>query len=218
MSPETDWGIGDVRSNDPLLGSGPSGMSETLYGLVRNYLQSPEAASLLRRTFDLVPQNAGDIKAIAGIKVPTGWLFCDGSTYDQSAYPQLYAAIGQSWGGTGSSFKVPDLRGKVLVCQGILATTGTNYAQFAYGGEETHTILAAELPAHTHSVRLRNDGNVTAGNFQIGSAGNTFGFDPTGTVGGSGADSGTTGSTGSGTAANNMQPYAVISYIIFSGV
>lgn len=214
MSPsDSDWGLGDVRGRDPLVGSSPSGMSETLYGLVRNFFQSQEAASLLRRTFGLVPQNPGDIKATGATRAPAGWLLCDGASYAISSYPKLYAAIGKAYGGDGvANFKVPNLVGKTAI------GPNTNYVLGSSGGEEFHTILLAELPAHAHTVRLKNDGGVTAGNLQIGAAGNTFGFDPTGTVGGSGTDSGLTGSVGTGSPSYNMPPFTVLNFCIFTGI
>lgn len=39
--------------------------------------------------------------------LPPGWLLCDGSQFDQTKYPDLYAAL-------GNSSKVPDLRGYFL--------------------------------------------------------------------------------------------------------
>lgn len=44
--------------------------------------------------------------------IPAGWLECDGASYIKSQYPELSAAIGIAWGGTGSTFNVPDMRGR----------------------------------------------------------------------------------------------------------
>jgi len=45
---------------------------------------------------------------------PTGWVYCDGSGLSSANYPNLYAAIGTSWGGNSTTFLVPDLRGYFL--------------------------------------------------------------------------------------------------------
>lgn len=49
-------------------------------------------------------------------KVPEGWLLCDGTEYDgtMAQYEQLYNVLENTWGGTGSTFNVPELRGYFL--------------------------------------------------------------------------------------------------------
>jgi microcystin-dependent protein len=47
--------------------------------------------------------------------VPSGWLECNGSTLYVSDYPELYAYIGNKFGGTiNSTFKIPDLRQRFI--------------------------------------------------------------------------------------------------------
>ena len=52
--------------------------------------------------------------------VPDGWLLCDGSAVRSNDYPNLYAAIGTSWGDASddavseTNFRVPDMRGYFL--------------------------------------------------------------------------------------------------------
>jgi microcystin-dependent protein len=100
---------------------------------------------------DFLP--ASMIVDFGGSVAPAGWVFCDGATYDgtNALYSRLYAAIGNTYGGTGSSFVVPDLRGRVTVGK---AASGTFAALNASGGAETHTLSAAEsgAPAHGHGV------------------------------------------------------------------
>jgi microcystin-dependent protein len=66
----------------------------------------------------------GSIIAFGGATAPPGWLLCDGSTVSRAQYPQLFAAIGATYGaGNGSStFQLPDLRGRFL--RGFDAGTG----------------------------------------------------------------------------------------------
>jgi len=57
----------------------------------------------------------GVIVAFGGQTPPPGWLMCDGSSESRTTYSGLYQAIGTSWGSTdGSSFNLPDLRGRFL--------------------------------------------------------------------------------------------------------
>jgi hypothetical protein len=57
---------------------------------------------------------AGSILPYAGDTAPSGWLLCDGGTYTTTTYPNLYAVVAFRFGGSGTSFKVPDLRGRFL--------------------------------------------------------------------------------------------------------
>ncbi len=57
----------------------------------------------------------GSIIAFGGTTAPEGWLFCDGHSVNSADYPDLFAAIGTSWGGDGSpNFNLPDLRGEFI--------------------------------------------------------------------------------------------------------
>lgn len=46
--------------------------------------------------------------------VPSDWMLCNGKALSKSAYPELLAAIGTSWGSRGAKFNLPDLRGRFL--------------------------------------------------------------------------------------------------------
>jgi microcystin-dependent protein len=62
----------------------------------------------------------GEIKAWAGhpLRVPQGWLACDGLELPIVAYPALFDALGYLWGRPSNAalyFKLPDLVGRVLI-------------------------------------------------------------------------------------------------------
>jgi microcystin-dependent protein len=61
--------------------------------------------------------------------VPPGYLYCDGSTYSVGApYVALYAAIGNTWGGTpGVSFRVPDSRGRAAFGSVVDSSSGSAF-------------------------------------------------------------------------------------------
>lgn len=171
-----------------------------------------------------------------GTAAPSGWLLCDGSAVNRTTYSALFTAIGIAYGaGNGTTtFNVPDMRGRVVAgrddmggsaASRLTSTTmtpnGTTLA--AVGGSQTHTLITAELAAHSHSV---TDSGHTHSITQSGNTGsNVF-------IGGSGGgnslwslaaaatatNSNTTGITiqnaGSGSAHNNVQPTIIANYII----
>lgn len=64
----------------------------------------------------------------AGTGTPEGTLYCDGSAISRTAYPELFAVIGTTYGaGDGSTtFNIPDLRGLFLRgTEGAAETLGT---------------------------------------------------------------------------------------------
>ena len=144
---------------------------------------------------------AGEIKMWAGDTIPDGWLLCDGSEVSKTTYPNLYEAIGDLWGvpSSSSNFKLPNLAGKVPVGYNSADTDFTPVGHT--DGEKTHTLTIAEMPSHSHSRNYYSAdwcANGTKSGYH-------------------GSDTGTkkvTGSTGGGQAHNNLQPYAVVKYII----
>jgi microcystin-dependent protein len=59
-----------------------------------------------------IPAGTMQMWAGAFTAVPEGWLLCDGASYDTVDQAELFAAIGYLWGGLGSNFNVPDMRGR----------------------------------------------------------------------------------------------------------
>lgn len=96
---------------------------------------------------------AGVILQFGGSLAPSGWLLCDGATYDGSnpVYSRLWGSIGTNYGGAGiGSFQVPDLRGRVAV--GFSAGDGD------FGSLATKAGSKAGVSAHSHTA----DGTLTA--------------------------------------------------------
>lgn len=158
---------------------------------------------------------AGTITMFAGSTAPAGWLICDGRSVSSAAYPELYAVIGTTYGGYGTNFQLPDLRGRFPAGK----DTGTFATLGGKGGEEKHTLTIAEMPAHQHAgndrawhdkqkrngqqwfVGLNHDG----GSWMSNAANDSLTNQDT-----------ETGTTGSGQAHNNLPPYVVVNYIIKS--
>ena len=144
---------------------------------------------------------AGEIKMWAGDTIPDGWLLCDGSEVSKTTYPNLYEAIGDLWGvpSSSSNFKLPNLAGKVPVGYNSADTDFTPVGHT--DGEKTHTLTIAEMPSHSHS-RNYYSADWCANGTKSGYHGSDTGIKKV------------TGSTGGNGAHNNLQPYAVVKYII----
>lgn len=94
----------------------------------------------------------GEIRLFGFPRVPTGWLACNGQLLPISTYQVLYTLIGTTYGGDGvNTFAAPDLRGRIPLHQG----QGNGLSNRILGqksGSEAVTLLATQLPQHTHTA------------------------------------------------------------------
>jgi len=157
---------------------------------------------------------AASMMVFAGASAPSGWLLCFGQAISRTTYATLFSAISTTYGiGDGTTtFNLPDMRGRVAAgadnmggsAAGRLTSTTMSpdgNTLGATGGTQTHTLITAEMPAHTHDVPAQ----IPGGN----------------DIGGGGAylaagllNNGTSTSTGGGGAHLNVQPTPVLNYII----
>ena len=157
----------------------------------------------------------GTVIQSAAITVPAGWLDCDGALLNKVTYAKLFAAIGNTYGGSSSdlSFNLPDTRGRVCVGVGDGAGVAlSNRILGATGGAETHTLTAEQMPSHSHSLTRR--ANSDTGTFDTDN-GNQ---DESSAATTDRADLGpfNTNNTGGGLPHNNMQPFIALRHLIKS--
>jgi len=144
----------------------------------------------------------------AGAPSDPNLLLCDGTHYSDADYPELWSAIGLTYGGTGSTdFAVPDLQGKVAMGESGSHAIGTT------GGSETVTLTTAELPSHTHTDtgHTHVDGNAIASVAQTPVVPIPAAVPG---VGVTGTGSANLTNTGGGGAHENMQPYLTMNFYI----
>lgn len=98
----------------------------------------------------------GEIRLFAGNYNPQDWILCTGQSLSVQQNQALFSLIGVTYGGDGvNTFNAPDFRGRIPVGQGTNTTTSpplTARTLGQSGGEENHTLLLAEMPAHTHPI------------------------------------------------------------------
>ena len=93
----------------------------------------------------------GEIRLFPYNFAPNGWFDCDDRLLSISEYEVLYTLLGTTYGGDGvSTFGLPNLCGRVPIHQGTGLGLGT-YVIGQLSGTENVTLLASQMPAHTHA-------------------------------------------------------------------
>lgn len=91
------------------------------------------------------------ILMFGGNFAPVNHAFCDGQELAVAEYNALFSLLGTAYGGNGqTSFKLPDLRGRLPVGAGQNPATGTDYPLGSQFGVEDVTLTQAQIPNHTH--------------------------------------------------------------------
>jgi microcystin-dependent protein len=163
-----------------------------------------------------------------------GWMKCDGRALSKTTYNILYQVVGDAFGSSATMFNLPNAVGRVPGAVG--QSVGNDWALGDLSGQETHTLIINEMPAHKHGsvdVTGNNNGNgitdlsgehshgidVVDASLVVTSGGpNDDVVQGSGTTQAAGSHHHIIGSTGGGAAHNNMQPTIFIgNMFIFSG-
>lgn len=132
--------------------------------------------------------------------IPAGYALLDGSTLDADLYPELAAVVPASWlAPITGDINLPDMTARSIV------GAGTSYDLGDVGGSETHTLTIDEIPSHSHSYIP------PVINVDVEAPGI-----PDPVAAGLGPST-STGSAGNGQGHNNMPPYLIMNYAIFTG-
>lgn len=180
---------------------------------VRDLLENRDRE--LELFLQLAVNPTGAVLPYAGATAPSGYLLCDGSTFNGDQYPELRDCLGDTYGvHSGTSYYLPNLKGRVPV--GKDASQTEFDAMGETGGAKTHTLTIAEMPSHTHIQNAHS--HIIDGALIPRGTGSDF---REVTDAGTGTSNVTTRSetatnqyTGGGGAHNNLQPYVVLNYII----
>jgi microcystin-dependent protein len=97
----------------------------------------------------------GEIQVFGFYFAPANWAFCNGETLALQQNTSLFALIGTTYGGNGTTtFQLPNLASRAPggIGTGAPATTprvaGETYGEFG------HTLTVQEMPSHNHSMSV----------------------------------------------------------------
>ncbi len=95
----------------------------------------------------------GEIRAFPYGIIPRGWHLCDGALLNTSQNQALFALIGYNYGGSGTQFALPDLRGRTMIG---FSRIDPDFSLAKSMGSETVTLALQNLPTHTHYMEVAN--------------------------------------------------------------
>lgn len=105
----------------------------------------------------------GEIMLFAGNFAPVGYAACNGQLMPIAQNTALFSLIGTMYGGDGRvTFGLPDLRGRAPIHIGQ-GPGLPNYLQGSPGGTPEHTLLATEMPSHSHTVNAVSGNGIASG-------------------------------------------------------
>ncbi len=94
----------------------------------------------------------GEIRVVGFNFQPKGWASCDGRLLPIQQYSALFALLGTTFGGNGSTtFALPDYRGRSPVGMGN-GPGLTPVVQGEMAGSQSVTILPTQMPMHSHAA------------------------------------------------------------------
>jgi microcystin-dependent protein len=150
----------------------------------------------------------GEIKIVSFNFPPKGWAECNGQFLPINQNQALFSLFGTTFGGDGrTTFALPNLRGRAPMHGGAGHTLGE------VGGEENHTLVSNEMPAHTHTLTAAGVQGSTGsplGNF-LSSSLDLIYITPQSLVP---LNPATVANAGGSQAHQNMQPCLVLNFIV----
>lgn len=165
-----------------------------------------------------------EIRLFAGNFAPRGWAFCNGQILSIAQNTALFSLLGTMYGGNGqTTFALPDLRGRVAINLG----QGPGLSPYDIGdigGSETISLIANNLPLHSHTVSGTVSMQCYAGAGNSDTPHNTYPAMLAGTEMYTAATDNSVmpamqqnlsvSATGASQAVNNLQPVLALNYII----
>lgn len=119
-----------------------------------------EITNLKAQIAGLAPAPVGSIQMWPSDTLPIGYKLCDGSSLDKTEYAALFAVLGTIYGGSGNTFKLPNLKGRFVACKDPDVSDYSSLANT--GGANKVELGISEMPKHNHnSSSSTSDGEIS---------------------------------------------------------
>lgn len=149
----------------------------------------------------------GEIRVFSFNFAPRGWALCNGQLLPINQNQALFALLGTTYGGNGqTTFALPNLQGRTPI------HVGNGFVQGQSGGEQAHTLVSSEMPAHTHpgvGSSAAADQGSPANALWAATGSNAYSASPNATM-----NPAAVGSVGGNQPHDNMSPYLTLSFCI----
>src|ERR671922_238686 len=103
----------------------------------------------------------GELKLLSFNFAPKGWAQCNGQFLPINQNQALFSLLGTTYGGNGqSTFRLPDLQGRVPIHQG----GGPGLSPYVIGekaGVESVTLTTQQIPSHPHAWAASKGGGTS---------------------------------------------------------
>lgn len=157
----------------------------------------------------------GEIRMVGFNYAPKGWAKCEGQLLPINQNQALFALLGTQFGGNGTTtFALPDLRGRVAMCEGTAAgLTPRNIGET--GGTETNVLSVDQMPSHSHSVSaVSTEGNQNSPSGNLPADTKILDKEYSNGNGDVVMKNTMIGKTGNNQPVNNVQPFLSVNFII----
>jgi len=149
----------------------------------------------------------GELKIVSWNFPPKGWAFCNGQLLPINQNQALFSILGTTYGGDGrTTFALPNLQGRTPVHVGNGLSLGE------LGGENSHTLVTTEMPAHNHvpsASASTSNASSPLSNFWGNAGLASYAPAPNTTM-----SAPALSNTGGGQPHENMSPYLVLNIVI----
>jgi microcystin-dependent protein len=161
-----------------------------------------------------------EIRIVGFDFAPRGYASCDGQLLSINQNQSLFSLLGFTYGGDGrTTFGLPDLQCRVPIHNGDPVGPDPDRRIGEKAGEEGHSLTGSELPEHNHKFQASGDQATLGTPADNALAGRSFGNGSFYSTEGPFNEMkdgiiGNNSLAGNAEAHDNMQPFAVVNYVI----